>query len=192
MKNKKIYQTLEDRGNVDEIEDNGPFFCNWRNSWLGDGYYFWDTFKENAHWWGKVHRKDNYIICEAIVDFNTENCFDLVGNTDHLMDFGVSIEFMKEIGVLNKNTTVSRVIKFMQENNLFTYSAIRAFGINSKSKNFHPNYRVILESNSNQRSQYLSYKPEIQICIVRSQLDKLNFREYKVIYPDIYNPDYAV
>jgi len=41
LEKKIIYQTLEDRGNPDEIERNGPFSCNWNNSWLGTGCYFW-------------------------------------------------------------------------------------------------------------------------------------------------------
>lgn len=190
MKNTKIYQTLEDRENPNEVENSGPFLCNWKNSWLGDGFYFWDTFIENAHWWGKVHCKENYIICEAFVDLNSENCFDLVGNTDHLLDFGQSIQFMKEKGMVKRNTTVSRVLRFMQQNDLFSYSAIRAFGINSKSRYFEPNYRIVFESTPSKSFQYLHYKPEIQLCIM--SFESLNFRGYKIVYPDIYNPDYAV
>lgn len=193
LKNKKIYQTLEDRGNVDEIERNGPFFCNWRNSWLGNGYYFWDSFIENAHWWGSVHRGGKYIICEALVDLTPLNCFDLVGNTTHLIEFEQCINFMKERGLhIPQNTTVSRIIQFMQKNNIFVYSAIRAHGVNSKSKDFIPNHRIGFELGLKYSYQYLQYKPEIQICILKSKISNLNFREYRVIYPDVYNPEYVI
>ena len=189
MKNTKIYQTLKDRENPDEVERNGPFPCNWGNSWLGDGYYFWDTFIENAHWWGEVHCDDCYIICEAIVNLDDENCFDLVGNTKHLEDFGNSIDFMKSKGLITSKTTVSRVLKFMQDNDLFlNYKAIRAYGINSKRRDYQPNYRLVFEPEKS--FQYLPYKPEIQLCLLK--LPDLNFREYRIVYPDIYNQDYAV
>ena len=45
---KKIFQTLEDRNNPDEVESQGPFICT-NNPWLGKGYYFWDTFLDLAH-----------------------------------------------------------------------------------------------------------------------------------------------
>ena len=59
---KKIFQTLEDRNNPDEVESQGPFICT-NNPWLGKGYYFWDTFLDLAHWWGtkaffKLRNKD--------------------------------------------------------------------------------------------------------------------------------------
>ena len=44
---KKIFQTLEDRNNPDEVESQGPFICT-NNPWLGKGYYFWDTFLDLA------------------------------------------------------------------------------------------------------------------------------------------------
>jgi hypothetical protein len=189
LKNTTIYQTLQDKENPDEVETNGPYLCNWDNSWLGDGYYFWDTFIENAHWWGETHCRDCYMICEALVDLDDTNCFDLVGNTNHLKDFGDSIEFMQKQGLISENTTVSRVLEFMKENNLFlNFSAIRAYGINSKGKRYEPNYRLIFEIGKS--FQYLPYKPEIQLCIIR--FENLNFRDFKIVYPDYYNPEYAV
>ena len=42
MKLRKAYQTLENRSNPDQIEEQGPFLCRHKNAWLGEGYYFWD------------------------------------------------------------------------------------------------------------------------------------------------------
>jgi hypothetical protein len=189
LKNTKIYQTLKDKDNPDEVETNGPFPCDWKNSWLGDGYYFWETFIENAHWWGDVHCKNSYIICEALVDLNSSICFDLVGNTNHLKILGDSIQLMKDKGKLNDRTTLSRVIQFMKQINVLSnYSAIRAYGINSKSKDYNPNHRIIFEPDK--PFQYLSYKPEIQICIFN--FNNLNFRDFKIVYPDEYIDGYMV
>ena len=72
MKDKILYQTLDDNDNADYVEQNAPFPCDRKNSWLGTGYYFWDTFIENAHWWGEVNYKNSYIICKAVCDFDTD------------------------------------------------------------------------------------------------------------------------
>ena len=60
-----VFQTLKNKGNPIEIERDGPFICRWENSWMGTGYYFWETFLSNAHWWGKSHLNGDYVICEA-------------------------------------------------------------------------------------------------------------------------------
>ena len=55
-----LYQTLEDRSNIDYVEENGPFICRRNSAWLGIGYYYWDTFVDNAHLWGeKIYKKNN-------------------------------------------------------------------------------------------------------------------------------------
>lgn len=88
---KKLYQTLEDRGNPDEVNEKGPFSCNWPNTWLGDGFYYWDHFFSNALWWGNHRYDENCIICEANCDYSTNTCFDLVGTVEHLQQFKDSI-----------------------------------------------------------------------------------------------------
>ena len=187
MENKTIYQTLDDKGNADFIESNGPFPCKWPNSWLGDGHYFWDTFVENAHWWGGQQYNDRYVITEAKIDFCTSTCFDLVGSTKHMQEFEKVIELMKGRGLLNNKTTVARVISFIKDTlRLFDYDAIRVYGINSKTKLITPNYRMNFELG---KAQYLDYKPAIQICIYR--IKNLNFNSYQIVYPDEYISGYV-
>lgn len=191
MSTKVLYQTLQDKGNPDYVEDNAPFRCNWQNTWLGEGYYFWDTFIENAHWWGKVRYGNSYIICKAECDFTSEKCFDLVGDTQHMLVFGESIEFLKKENLLKDDTTVSRVLNFMIENSIFKYEAIRVYGIKSIS-DYSEEYqkyrhRLIFELS---KPQYLDYKPAIQLCLYNRT--SLNLRSIKIEYPDEYNVDYIV
>ena len=56
MKLRKAYQTLENRNNPDQIEEQGPFLCNRKSAWLGEGYYFWDSFIEKCPlvWTGRI------------------------------------------------------------------------------------------------------------------------------------------
>ncbi|MBI9069688.1 MAG: hypothetical protein JEZ09_20495 [Salinivirgaceae bacterium] len=189
MKHKILYQTLKDKGNPEYVEENAPFLCNWENTWLGDGYYFWDTFIDNAHWWGQVRHNQSYIICQATCDFDTDNCFDLVGETEHMVEFNDAIDFLKSQNLVNEKTTVSRILSFLKsKTDGFNFQAIRVYGIKSISeyKDEYKKYRhrLIFEL---LRPQYLDCQPAIQICI----FDKngLNLRDLKIEYPDEYNRD---
>tara|TARA_R100001369_G_scaffold14013_3_gene28409 strand:- start:8182 stop:8745 length:564 start_codon:yes stop_codon:yes gene_type:complete len=182
-----IYQTLADRDNPDFVESNGPFKCTHTNSWLGSGYYFWDTFIENAKWWGEVSLADNYMICKATIELNDTNCFDLVGNTAHMLEFEAALKLMEENGLINETTTVSRVLEFIIKSGSFTYNAIRINPINSKSVHIQPNYQMSFLSNT---KAHFEYKPPIQICIF--ELSKVTFKDYKVIYPTYYDNDIVI
>ncbi|RPH29985.1 MAG: hypothetical protein EHM93_16450 [Bacteroidales bacterium] len=190
MANKAVYQTLEDRNNPDEIEEHGPYPCRRENAWLGNGFYFWDTFINNAHWWGKEGACYNkgYIICKAECDYNTVQCFDLVGETDHIQQFNQSINLMKEKGLLTNKTAVARVINHIKEElKIFKYSAVRVYGINSKAKN--SDFNQILYFNP-LKPQYLDISPAIQICFYYS--NSLSLRNYRIIFPEEYIEGYAV
>lgn len=193
MKSKVLYQTLKDKGNPEYVLENAPFSCNWDNTWLGEGFYFWDTFVENAHWWGEVRHKNKYMICQTICDFNTDKCFDLVGDTDHMSDFSNSIEFLKDQNIITitPETTVARILEFIKTKIGFDYEAIRVYGIKSISeyKEEYQKYRfrLIFELS---RPQFLDYKPAIQICIFEK--NGLNRRDLTIIYPDEYNLDYVI
>jgi len=186
LKNCTLFQTLEDRDNPEYIESNGPFDCNWPNTWLGSGYYFWDTFVKNAHWWGSVRynvRDKNYVICQAECSFDEDTCFDLAGNTKHLMFFSEVVDFMEEKGLLDrKKHTVSRVINYLRDNIDFKYEAIRVYGVNSISQR-QQDYLSQMKFEKN-KSQYLDFNPPFQFCIFKKT--GLKLKNYKIIFPDHY------
>jgi len=191
LKIKKIYQTLEDRDNPDYIEENTPFKCKRKNAWLGVGYYFWDTFIENAHWWGKFSYHNSYVICEFKSNFNSEICFDLVGETEHMLEFESIIELLKKKNLITNNTTVSRILSFIRDVIDFKYEAIRVYGINSISNKKEENKDYIFQIPFVKKGyQYLDYKPLIQICIFEK--NGLNLRESRIVYPDKYIDDYVI
>lgn len=191
MKIKKIYQTLQDRDNPDYIENNAPFKCKKKNAWLSIGYYFWDTFIENAHWWGKFSYNNSYVICEFKCNFNSHKCFDLVGETEHMLEFENAIKFLKNKKLVNNDTTVSRIISFLRKSIGFEYEAIRAYGVNSISNKKEENKNYIFQIPFVKNGyQYLDYKPLIQICILKK--NGLNLREGRIVYPDKYIDDYVI
>ena len=192
MKVKTLHQTLADRGNPDEVELRGPFKCNWSNTWLGEGYYFWDTFIENAHWWGKVRYNDAYIICEAHCDVDSSNCFDLVGDTDHMNYFTDSLNYLKDQSLIDNKTTFARVLSFIKSKIPgFKFQAVRVYGIKSISDHNEDyakfRHRIMFEP---AKPQYLDYKPPIQICIFEKS--GLNLRNFKIVHPDEYIENYIV
>lgn len=186
---KRLYQTLEDRGNPGEVNQKGPFPCNWPNTWLGDGYYYWDHFFSNAQWWGEHRYNGNCIICEAICDYSTDVCFDLVGTVEHLEQFKKSVDFLKDQKLIDDTTTVRRVLNYMRfKIKSLKCQAIRVYGVNSvspvkyKVKNY--SNRLFFENSNPPKKTYLDLTPAIQICV----FDKkgMNLRDYKVVYPPKY------
>ncbi len=180
-----LYQTLEDKSNVDYVEENGPFICKRRDAWLGIGYYYWDTFVDNAHLWGrKIYNSDNkdYMICLSKVEFSNENVYDL-DNPNILLEIKILEKKLSEI-YPNKNITVAVALEQLKQSREFTYKAIRARAVNdmndSKQKiPFKIGYKA-----------YLDTCPHIQVCI----LDKtfVGNDNFKVIFPTEYSEGYAI
>lgn len=190
MKKITLYQTIKDQDYLD-VETNGPFPCKWENTWLGDGFYFWEEFIGLAHWWGKTRRKGSYIICKAECDFDEIKCLDLVGEMKHVRFFQEAIEVMNQNNKINSTTTVSRVINFMKEEfkSRFLFEAIRVYGINSIS----PSQPISSEYSSRflfevSKGSYLDVLPAVQLCLFKKT--SLNLREYKIVYPEHYREDY--
>ncbi len=181
-----IFQTLEDRGNPEEIETHGPFPCYWKNTWLGDGHYFWESFIENAHFWGKSRYGESYIICSAQCEYTTETCLDLVGHPEHLLLFRNIVKVMEADKLVVEKTTVARVIEFMKRKlSTFTYEAIRAHGINTVSCYSYPELVNRLKfEHADKKIHYLDLTPPIQICIIKKK--GLNLKNYKIIHPEYY------
>lgn len=187
-----IYQTLDDRNNPDVIESEGPFKCRSNTSWLGDGYYFWDTFEELAHFWGKKSGYNNYVVCKAEADLSENICYDLFGNLKHIKEFRNIIDFMESEGLLDDKTTVKRIIEFMRKKGSFQHHAIRVFGINTISnsednKDFILRFKFIDHKVSH---QYLDMIPAVQVCIYNCI--KVSLNNYRIIYPDIYVEGYVI
>jgi hypothetical protein len=175
-----LYQTLEDRDNVDYVEANGPFLGNVRDRWLGKGYYFWDTFIDAAHYWGfvsyKVKGKD-YIIAKSEVDIPKNMLLNLL-EPEHLMMFANWRDSYAKTFPGSK-VTVEKVIthaeKLMGGN--FPYSAIKAeFKDCFSYKEYQDRIYPYLAGKT-----YLDLKPPVQICIRDRSIIGIN--NFKVVFP---------
>ena len=119
-----LYQTIQNKGTNDSIERMGPIYGR-DNTWLGPGYYFWEGAIELAHWWGRVHCKSDYIICEATAVFNQSEMFDLFGNTSDFKLFRDITNALKD-KFAYQEITVSAVLNEMRKRTSFHYKVIRA------------------------------------------------------------------
>lgn len=176
-----IFQTLEDRNNVDYVEANGPFPGNVRDRWLGKGYYFWDTLEESAHFWGRVAYENNgkeYIIARSEVMLPPDRVLNLLEPED-LVKFAAWRDVYAATFPGTK-VTVERVLEHARNimGRKFPYVAIKAEfkdSINSRK------YQDRISPNG---KAYLDLKPAVQICICdKAIIGKDNF---KVIYPSKY------
>jgi hypothetical protein len=177
------------------IKKNGPFQCTHSKAWLGSGFYYWESFVENAHWWGSEGAKysNGYVVCESSFDLDEEKCFNLVDNPDHLNSFIKTIEVMKETGLYKEyQTTVRRVIEFLKNKlKIFTYEATRVYGVNSLSFNSPYSKRIIFVYKEGKRTtQYLDLIPAIQVCFYSKS--SLNLSGFEIIHPIEDADDYLV
>lgn len=141
-----IYQAVEDRNNLQEVKEHGPFFCSkkddngrvkkgTRKPWLGEGYYFWDSYIEDAKWWGREAYQNNYYIFETQYDQHSECLFDTLGNLTMLQEFRECANALqKKYG--GKAIAIPFVIEFLKKNTDFSekYKAIRMFPYTSKKR----------------------------------------------------------
>lgn len=181
----KLYQTVSDRNNPDEVEERGPFPSKYRpedphsRPWLGNGYYFWDNLIRRAHWWGEKHCNNSYIICEACANIEEGKYWDLAGNMEHLHEFEACYMAICEKFKL-KSCTVSFVIAKLQKDNLFSYQAMRVLSEFCGGDN---QVRFVDWNKS-----FLNFSPPMQICLYSKQ----NITKYHIVYPQEYVFDSVV
>lgn len=182
-----LYQTVRDRDNADYIEENAPFRCERNDAWLGEGYYFWDTLINNAHWWGTEAHNGEYVIVKFTCDYNHERCFDLHGNMEHVESLRKSFEFLKEKKIADNNTTVPLLIEFLKKNTKLEeeFDCIRACGQKSKSY-----VKTVTMLFSNRLKAYFDFEPPVQLCLFRKK--SFNLTKGQIVYPAHYVKGYLV
>lgn len=182
----KLYQTLEDRDNPDDVENHGPFKCTRMGAWLGEGYYFWENYIDFAHLWGKNggYEATGYLICQADAKID-DNCFDLYNNLLHREEFLKILELLKESGIIKRETVlVGEVISFFKKKGKFKYNAIRAEGNDTLQNKIEiSSFIKRIKFTSNSRA-YLELMPQIQICLLEK--NALSLQNFSIVYPEKY------
>jgi hypothetical protein len=169
------YHTLGNRGNAIEIEMDGPIKAKKIEiAWLGEGYYFWDSDLEWAHFWGnKNYSAGYYIFCGEIKLGN--DCFDLVGSAQLKIEFRKIIEELKSTGYFAPGEvfTVADVIEYLKKYTVFLqkYTAIRVTHI--------PKSLITIPFGGN-RAEFMYVNEPIQICLIN--LNNLDLETFKLIH----------
>lgn len=167
-----LYQTVANK-HKNNIENMAPFKCTRADAWLGDGYYFWDTFIELAHQWGVCALKNNYIICKTHTKCHAEEILDLVGNTTQIKDLrDITLQLEK---TYNKRLTVPFVMHYLRERLAFPYKAIRIQSHNNFSQLTTQYKRVFIDG----RRECFLMCPSIQYCVIDRTILEL---PVKVVY----------
>ncbi len=178
-----LHQTLQDK-DPDYAEKNGPFKCTNYKAWLGEGYYFWDTHIELAHWWGQSAHARKYLICSSFIDFD-ETCWDLHGTGEHRLEFLKACKRIVKEGLSTKNDLrVPNVISYLKKAKAFPYKAIRALGMNSIGQQFHDPRYVYRVKFITKLNTYIDLYPPVQLCLLSQQA--LSLRKYTIVYPKEY------
>lgn len=185
-----LYQTLQNRGNKEEVLEKAPFCCTREDAWLGIGYYFWEE-EELAHWWGSGNPRwsESYIICKTGLSIPQEQVLDLVGNISHisLLRYLVA-EYQKTSQAKQSPLTLPKIIKFIERtmgkgSEQFPYRAIRLQGRGSKVINLENTIRQgkqTINFTLHNSKVFLDLYPPIQICV----FDRKDIhRPVEIIYP---------
>ena len=195
MKSVSIYQTWEDRGNYEEIEKHGPYFCTLKDSkgnyktgvrepWLGEGYYFWDNNINDAHWWGKTSYNrfgKAYLICKTNFDLHSSLLLDTVSEPYLLEELLACAERIKREKNLDR-VTVPLVLGYLRQSPGFTYKAIRVCPSPLECRP-----KIWINFPGDQFG--LAKKEKIQICF----FDKTMLTEpFEIVYPPQVIDDFAI
>ena len=175
-----LYQTVENRGNLDEVEKYAPFECTRDDAWLGNGFYFWDTFIDLAHSWGQTSYSGNYYICETTAEFDEEDELDLYGNTDNILKIR-ELTLKLQDAYKNKNITFRFVVNLIRKRTGFNYKVIRI----ASQDTFLQLKRFNLLINKG-RKPYINLCPAIQCCVIDKSILKL---PVKIVYTNGYNAE---
>lgn len=171
-----VFHTVKSTPDKGALIKNAPFRCKDKSGelkeWLGEGYYFWETFEELPHWWGKVRYRFNdlhYVICKTDFDCPDNELLDLVSDTETIADIkSMVVEMKKHPSFKAVTFTAQFIINFIRKKTPFSYKAIRAYGRDASS-----------DKNITQHIYYFSMKssihfcPEIQICVIDKSVLKL-------------------
>ena len=131
------------------------------------------------------------MICESSI-VHSDNCFDLVGNGNHQLEFNkITHELTNNPKYSKKNIRVPQVIEHLKDLNVFLYDSIRAYGegslSNLKLEGSMP--RTLPFTNKNNRAKMNLFK-EIQICLVNR--NSLNREGFEIIHPEECRSDYGM
>ena len=167
MKRKELFQTLEQRCNVDDVKEHGPYLCGRKDAWLSEGYYFWE-YLDFAHVWGKLSHGGTYIIGSLWIEYEEEELLDL-SDSDDLCAFEKAFDMLSKKYKTEK-ITVAFVIKFLREKTDVSWKAVKAIIEKSFNVRKFPALEKGIPVSQKHYPQRLNLRPQIQWCVFEGAL----------------------
>lgn len=156
-----IYQTVEYRP---QSPFRGWSVPSVRDCWLGQGYYFWEFFIQNAHKWGEKFytiKGMRYEIFQTEYDNSSETCLNLIDpiqrnqfNEDLDEVFKTCDEKLKFIGASFD------LLKEVFPEEYEKYECVRDWPQSGMSTDSYP---YVVTENGVEKGKYFLYMP-IQVC----------------------------
>lgn len=170
-----LFQTLEARGNHQDLVAKAPYLCDRKDAWLTEGYYFWEAYIDLAHAWGESAHRGKYVILSTTLHCNPSKVLNL-NDPNQLTLFE---SYTRELGKKYPIDNVQQVLRYMMEMHRFPYQAISTRAERSFDVRKHHRLRNSLKFSSKYKA-YLDLRPQIQWCVIDKAL--LDGCQYEVAY----------
>ena len=198
MKKTALYQAID--GGRNAVPET-PIYCSSSDARLGEGYYFWDSAIHAAHWWGRTHYGENYLICQSFYDAHSEHYFDLLGDLTHRERLRECADVLRE--EKQEVFSIAEVLKVLRKMPGFEeeYWAIRAEAVNKRYSdrkldiplhkgNSSPCEETDIPFAHADRRLVISCSQRVQVCV--TNLAFLLEGEYRSVYPEYRDESYVV
>jgi|SRR5690554_4544244 len=126
---------------------------------------------------------------ELSVSFQTSGEFNKQNNSFNLIDNYEHLEFLEELNLAvkakrRKPVYIPQLIELLKRQGLFKYDAIRAPSLEAISDPLYVKYKP-------KHKARIFLRPLNQVCFIKKK-NRLNLRDYKIVYPSHYVEGYVI
>lgn len=156
MRRRDLFQTVENK-ELEKLSQLGPIKCNDKDAWLGCGFYFWDSYINDAYWWGNKHYHGDFAVFKSGYDYDSYEYLDLMGNTEHRdYIFNCHNALYKKCGSKLRMGQLIEILKKADDN--FIFKAVRAIPDTTTTNTS----KIYFEQ---KKSFFQQQKQKIQLCV---------------------------
>ena len=170
----KLYQAVEKRR--DSLK--APIYSK-EKAWLGDGYYFWEHYIENAEYWGETHYHNNYEIYKSQY-CNNKFGLDFIDCYEHREDLFAIYDTISE-NVNQRAYDLPTLVRLILEQVLQSPDSIHYIRIDTGT--FFPKKKISICVPTQPKRIRIKQIPLIQVCIRTYPCSQIRCETYEHVYP---------
>lgn len=190
------YHTCDDTEDIDKIERGAPFRSKWKKvvdpknppkqPFLSEGFYFWEEDLDSAHWWGRTHCHNKYVVFRYKISVESARFLDLIGSIPDKRQFLKMTEMALSGGLSGysnaKNMPVGEVLAFIRAllKDRFPYDGVRAMDNERSQGGGKINYRPFATWSNKGTAD----NPQFILCLFK--FSEQTLQERTVLYPTSY------